>query len=133
MDSLRQLGIRDQARALLIQLWRKREEIWGSKREVWQMVPVPTDVIVRSILGLDLQEPESIPSDKTGYEIAGYIERHARKIVVAQKFRPEYRRFTMAHEIAHWVMHPDVLYHRESAAEWSRASQLPAAKRGTGC
>jgi Zn-dependent peptidase ImmA (M78 family) len=33
--------------------------------------------------------------------------------VVAQKYKPEYRRFTMAHEIGHWVLHPAGLHHRD--------------------
>ncbi len=33
--------------------------------------------------------------------------------MVAQKYKPEYRRFTTAHEIGHWVLHPSGLYHRD--------------------
>lgn len=93
-----------------------------------ELIPIPTEVIVRSVLQIDLSEPENIPPEKTGYEIAGYMDRQHRQIVVAQGFRPEYRRFTMAHEIAHWVMHPEIRYHRDrplSGAERADASRPP--------
>lgn len=46
-------------------------------------------------------------------EIAGYMDRATGRIVVAQKYRPEWRRFTMAHEIGHWIIHPGISYHRD--------------------
>jgi hypothetical protein len=77
------------------------------------LIPIPTDVIVRSILGIALEEPEEIPPEKCGIQIAGYMDRPKGAIVVAQQHRPEWRRFTMAHEIGHWVIHPDETYHRD--------------------
>jgi hypothetical protein len=76
---------------------------------------VPTDIIVRSLLGVALEEPEEIPADpKTpNFEIAGFMNREENRIVIAQKYKSEYRRFTMAHEIGHGVLHPGTVYHRD--------------------
>ena len=76
---------------------------------------MPTDVVVRSLLGVRLEEPEEIPADPQtpNFEIAGFINREENRIVVAQKYKSEYRRFTMAHEIGHWVLHPGTVYHRD--------------------
>jgi len=106
-------SLRASARGLLLKLWSDREHIYGRLVEPSALIPVPTDVIVRSVLSLELEEPEEIPSERCGYEVAGFMDREAGRIVVAQKYRPEWRRFTMAHEIAHWVIHPDVKYHRD--------------------
>src|SRR5262249_23080809 len=62
---------------------------------------------------LTLEEPEEIPSEREGFETAGLMDRARRRIVAAQKYPREWRRFTIAHEIAHWVLHPNVEYHRD--------------------
>jgi hypothetical protein len=106
-------SLRASARGLLLKLWNSRERIYGRPVEESALIPVPTEVIVRSLLSVELEEPEEIVSERRGYEVAGLMDRAANRIVVAQKYKPEWRRFTMAHEIAHWVIHPNVKYHRD--------------------
>src|SRR5205085_8276692 len=53
------------------------------------------------------------------------------RIVVAQKFKVEWRRFTAAHEIGHWILHPSVVSLRErplTGAERANPSR-PAEER----
>lgn len=113
MTLTRQAEISNAARALLNELWLKRDQIWNPPPTLETLIPVRTDVIVRSLLGIRLEEPEAIAPESTGAEIAGFIDREEGRIVVAQKYRCEWRRFTMAHEIGHWVLHPQMRLRRE--------------------
>jgi hypothetical protein len=72
-------------------------------------------VIARDVLALGLEEPEEIPATHRtpGFDTAGLIDRAENRIVVAQKHRLEWRRFTIAHEIGHWVLHANMNYHRD--------------------
>jgi Zn-dependent peptidase ImmA (M78 family) len=74
---------------------------------------VQPDVFVRSVLGIELLEPDHIESDNGDSEVAGKMNRTLRQIVIAQKFTSEYQRFTAAHEIGHWVLHTDALLFRD--------------------
>ena len=109
MNRVDSAELRGLARQILIALWQEK----GKPCNAGAMIPVATEVIIRSILRVNLEEPEEIPSEQRGYEIAAYMERTQNRIVVAQKYRPEWRRFTMAHEVAHWVIHPGISYHRD--------------------
>jgi hypothetical protein len=113
MTVAEEIRARTEARELLRALWKRRTEIWGSAKNVADLVPIPVDVLVRSLLGLKLEEPEEIQPETSDIEIAGVMDRPAKLIVAAQKFPWEWRRFTIAHEIGHWVLHPDVRYHRD--------------------
>lgn len=106
-------------------MWRKRARICPvPHRELGDLIPIRTDIIVRALLGIVLVEPEEIPSDNKGMEIAGYMDRATGQIVVARKYRPEWRRFTMAHEIAHWRIHPDLCYHRDRPVTGAERANL---------
>lgn len=108
-----EMKARTKARELLKLLWQRRREIWNTPPDIAALIPIPVDVIARSLLGLTLDEPEEIPSEEVGVETAGMMDRPTGLIVAAQKFPYEWRRFTIAHEIGHWVLHPNVRYHRD--------------------
>jgi Zn-dependent peptidase ImmA (M78 family) len=67
------------------------------------------------VLKVRLEEPAVIPRDpnRRDFEIAGFIDRNNSRIVVAEKYPFESRRFTIAHEAGHWVLHPGLVYHRD--------------------
>jgi hypothetical protein len=111
----RQNEIKSAATALQRDLWRKRSEIWTHPPDADGLLPIPVDVIARNVLALGLEEPEEIPATHCtpGFDTAGLIDRAGNRIVVAQKHRLEWRRFTIAHEIGHWVLHPNMNYHRD--------------------
>ena len=73
-------------------------------------------------LGVRFSEPAEIyftgPNGQRA-RIAGYIDRQKDEIAVAQRFMDErfsleFRRFTAAHEIGHWVLHPGTMYFRDA-------------------
>lgn len=123
-----ELKARTEARELLKLLWQRRREIWNTPPDLAALIPIPVDVIARSLLGLTLEEPEEIPSEEKGVETAGLMDRPTALIVAAQKFPYEWRRFTIAHEIGHWILHPNVRYHRDrplNGGEQANASRPP--------
>jgi hypothetical protein len=136
LSRVRQERAVGEARALLGRYWRARAELWPEPpRDASAMVPIDLDRLVRGLLGLDLLEPEEVnsgvstSSSPPDHEVAGLLDRAGRRIVIAQKFPPECRRFTTAHEIAHYVLHPELVLHRERplfGGEQSRTYGRPA-------
>jgi Zn-dependent peptidase ImmA (M78 family) len=56
------------------------------------------------------------------FETAGLLDRQARKIAVSRRFPKDVLVFTAAHEIGHWVIHPnEVMVHRDRAVSWPPA------------
>ena len=120
MDSVRERSIRTAANDFLVDFWNHRDSHWAIPPTSWtQFLPLDLDRCVQ-LLGFCLEEPEQIHDDASSvsvhglpFETAGILDREGRRIVIAQKFRKEYRRFTLAHEIGHAVLHPAVRHHRD--------------------
>ena len=111
---------RARARDLLLSLWSRRHRLWDPvPRSPDDIFPLDVRLVAERGLGVRFEEPEEIPipvqSSRKSVPVrtAGFIDRKERRIVVAQGVPREYRRFTAAHEIAHWLLHPDLLYHRD--------------------
>ena len=81
-------------------------------------------------LGLSFEEPEEIGSVEFGgrmkVEIAGMIERPLKKITVARRLKPEVWRFTVAHEVGHYVLHSSLSSLRDGPAT---DNQIKSARR----
>jgi Zn-dependent peptidase ImmA (M78 family) len=92
------------ARVLLRRIWVKSEA--RDPREV-----------LRSALDLAAQdlklEVERVPAILGDNQIAGVLDRLGKRIQVATKFRHTSQRFTCAHEIAHFILHPGTVYFRD--------------------
>jgi len=103
---------------LAIKLWRHIEKREGRRVRNVELLPFEPRFVATELLGLDFEEPEEIGSVASGnsvrVEVAGLLERPSRKIMVARTLKPEIRRFTGAHEIGHYLLHPDVTALRES-------------------
>lgn len=134
MRYARREEIIEAARQLLIQLWKKRYQIWPNPPNVWDLFPLPTEIIITELLGVEYEEPIEIPSlaslrqDIVTAETAGFMDRDHPRIVVAQNVKIEWRRFTAAHEIAHWILHPAIKSHRDrpiTGAERANPSRPP--------
>ena len=112
--------VRAAATDLLNRLWRQRNQVWElTPHSVDDIFPLDVCVVARKGLGVRFEEPEEIPPG--GYiprafvpvQTAGFIDRRGNRIVVAQRFPYDCRRFTGAHEIGHWILHPNFIYHRD--------------------
>ena len=63
---------------------------------------------VAGYLGLAYERIEEIPSGSLQFKTAGLLDRHNKRIVIANCFPPEQQRLTGMHEIIHWMLHADV-------------------------
>lgn len=95
-----------------------------SPLEVEDVFPVDPQIIIRHVLQIKYFEVDTIEGyeefmegEKSRTQIAGLIDRDEDQIVIAKKFRAEWRRYTAAHEIGHWLLHPDVTLLRERLVE----------------
>ena len=112
-------SVRREARELLIRAWNRRQSIWDGPVTADDIFPLEVRLVAQAVLGVAFEEPEQISSTTplskhtVPIETAGFIDRVGNRIVVAQKFQSDYRRFTAAHEIGHWLLHPNLTYHRD--------------------
>jgi Zn-dependent peptidase ImmA (M78 family) len=119
MDYAQKKLIIEKARQLLIELWNKREELGLNVSEAEDLFPLQLDIVIQGLLGIKYEEPVEFPSltsltqEIETLKTAGFMDRLGRRIVVPQNFKIEWRRFTAAHEVAHWILHPEVKYHRD--------------------
>lgn len=101
------------ARKLLRQIWEKRDKLWSHHIDPEDIFPLDVPMVVQNLLEIYVEEPEEIPVAEERIEIAGYIDRNQNTIVVAQKYKAQWRRFTWAHELGHYLLHPALSYRRE--------------------
>lgn len=111
---MNKLKIESAARDVHKLIWNKRSQIWPKR------LPNPLDMLEPEIaaeaLGIQYEfHPELIllNHQSSKYEVAGWLDRQAGKIAIADQFPEETIRFTGAHEIGHWVLHPDETMHRD--------------------
>lgn len=100
----------------LQRLWQQRSKLGlpSSARDFLHSLP---DGLAKSDLGVEVHYVPEIPSGGTApegrFETAGFIDRRTRHIVIASKFEREQQRFTLAHEVGHWLLHTGMVYHRD--------------------
>lgn len=71
-----------------------------------------------------LRELKNLARANERYEIAGMIDRQSNQISISLKFPEPIARFTMAHELGHWVLHQDTIsYHRDRPIDNIAAAQ----------
>ena len=104
---------------ILKPLWqRRREFVPGAGPSPLELLPIRPALIITELLRLRLEEPEEIiPETGThplaGLQTAGILDRELGRIVIAEKFPLACRRYTAFHEVGHYVLHPDIVYHRD--------------------
>jgi IrrE N-terminal-like domain len=92
------------ARLLLRRVWPKSES--GDPRDFLHAA----EAFAASDLKLKV---EHVPAILGENQIAGVLYRSERRIQVATKFRLTSQRFTCAHEIGHFILHPGTVYFRD--------------------
>lgn len=80
----------------------------------FELLPIRPELFIQEHLRFAVERPEEIvPDIPVSTEIAGVLDRELRRIVVANKFPIVAKRFIAAHEIGHYFLHPDLIYHRD--------------------
>jgi hypothetical protein len=97
------------ARIHLRRLWALRVEP-KQKTPVTDFLADAPERISEELLRLSIERPAFIPG---GGEIAGLMDRPTRTLSVSTSFSVESQRFTLAHEIGHWVLHTGQNYFRD--------------------
>jgi hypothetical protein len=97
-------GARIAARVLLRRLW--VESKVRDARTVLRSAP--------DLAAADLElKVERVPGILGENQIAGALDRAQRRIQVATRFRITSQRFTLAHELGHFLLHPGRVYFRD--------------------
>lgn len=78
--------------------------------------------VAAHVLGVEYVEMPNLGDPRFGYrgqhlKIAGSIDRGLNRISVSTEFKHNTVRFTGAHEVGHWVLHPDQVMHRDLPVE----------------
>lgn len=105
-------------------IWRERSNIWP------QGVPKPIDMlepeIAARVLGVSYELVGGLGTFGDGgkrLEVAGALDRQVGKILVSKRFPLEITRFTGAHEVGHWVLHPNEMMHRDRPIDGSEVAR----------
>ncbi len=110
---------------------RLHKEIWKNRASLWPgQSPSPIEMlepkVVCHILGIEYLELSNLEEQVfsfrgSKFRVAGLIDRQANRIVVSNAFPLKISRFTAAHEIGHWVLHPKQVMHRDRLVDGSNS------------
>lgn len=107
---------------LLVEIWKNRSNLWP------EGVPQdPIDMIDLSVaamaIGYELENSEYLGDYTAREKVAGVIDRVAKRIRVSNQYPPAVRRFTVAHELGHALMHDGMTMHRDHPLDGSFVSR----------
>lgn len=97
-----------------IKLWLNRKTLWNGN-EVGA-IDVLNPTIGAQFFGVVVDDSSDIGryADDTGlYDIAGLLDRKQKLIRVSRSLPAPKKRFTIAHELGHLLLHPDLVMHRD--------------------
>ena len=122
--------IERKARELHIQLWKDRERLFGRPDVRPEELLEPE--LAAAVLGVTYEEHDELGRFGFGrdrFEVAGLIDRDQRKIAVSLVFRGAQLRFTGAHEVGHWLLHPDQIMHRDRPVDGLHLDRAPKPRK----
>lgn len=106
------------------------KKIWSNKEHLWpegipgEMVEMLDPDVSIKLLGYGYEEPECIVnSNERDDQLAGSIDRIAKRITISRRFKPKIRRFTAAHELGHLVLHDEITMHRDRPIDGSESKR----------
>ena len=105
--------VEDAAIRLLRDMWRGRESMFS--KDIRPLELLEPHLAAR-FLGIKFEFHAGLGrfGDRgVQFEVAGFMDRQARRIAVSRQFAMEIMRFTGAHEIGHWLLHPREVMHRD--------------------
>lgn len=116
VSPFRQEFITLEARSLLIDLWKcESDERW----KICEFIRDAPELIAAKFLGVKVETVLGLsyaPSaNRLPQPIGGYVSRDKNLIRISGDEPPSRRRFTLAHEIGHWILHPEQECFRDSA------------------
>lgn len=119
--------IETQARLLQQEVWRHKETLFPGQE------PHPLELLEPSIfahvLGVEYIELTALngqvfPFKGKKFKVAGILDKQSNRIAVSTEFSNKVVRFTAAHEIGHWILHPDEIMHRDKPLDGSSVNEI---------
>lgn len=106
-------AVEAQARQLQTDIWDRQASLWPGR--TLHPLDMFTPETAAHVLGLKLSYGELVAPGRRdlGVEVAGYLDRPQKLVAVSDRSSRAEQRFTAMHEIAHWLLHPDLRMHRE--------------------
>jgi Zn-dependent peptidase ImmA (M78 family) len=114
---------------------RLQVEIWMQRDIIWQFGAPPVEAmfeprVVADFLDLQYELRDSIQPEQpgVGFEAAGTLDRKRGILAISTRFDYAVQRFTAAHEIGHFVLHPwigDKVVHRDRPIHGLQLSGRP--------
>lgn len=116
MGALTRKHIAEQIHWLHGEIWKNQDTLWPNKN--LSRIQMLEPQAAAQVLGVEYQEFPSLGPTRFGYrgerfKPAGLIDRQAGKIAVSTDSPIPVMRFTAAHEIGHWLLHPNQVMHRD--------------------
>lgn len=106
--------------------------IWENQNNIW-FDGVPSDpaemlnpAIAAQLIGFKCEEVSSLGEsymNGNSFEVAGIIDNKLKKIQISSQYPAEVRNFTLAHELAHAVLHREIGLHRDRPLDGTRLSR----------
>jgi Zn-dependent peptidase ImmA (M78 family)/formiminotetrahydrofolate cyclodeaminase len=123
-DKLTSFQIEELVSKLQNAMWHYRDSIW--KRDI---PTTPIEIIdpVRLFkrLGYIYEQKDTLGlHDNYGatYEVAGIIDSESKHVSISKNFTPQTINFTIAHELGHAILHPNLVLHRDRPIDGSSTS-----------
>ena len=122
---LRKAEIEKIVRKLQAELWIRRAEFLPDASDVGPIDLLDPRIALEA-LGFRVNVQESLggfSADGQAFVVAGTIEHAEAEVQISRRFAPEIRRFTMAHELAHAILHEGTGLHRDRALDGAQEQQ----------
>lgn len=114
VSSMNKKKIEEKVRKIHVQIWNQRKSLWPF--QMAHPVQMLDPEYGAKVLSIGYEVHESLGNfgyRGARFEIAGLIDRQSNRIAVSRSFPLQTIRFTGAHEIGHWLLHPDRVMHRD--------------------
>lgn len=112
--------IEEIANRVLRQMWQLRNQLWPDS-VVSPFEAIDPELALNS-LGFDVYSDKALGQFEEGagtYEVAGLLDRDRSSVHVGVRYAPEIRRFTLAHELGHVLLHQGTGLHRDQPLDGS--------------
>lgn len=113
--------IEDLAKKLQNSLWLNRNLVWKTQ-QLDTLIEILSSKKVIRLLKYDYREKDTLGVNDLNQEIAGIINNEDFTITVSSMFAPEVRKFTLAHELGHALLHNKIIQHRDIPLDGSETS-----------
>jgi Zn-dependent peptidase ImmA (M78 family) len=114
------------ARAVQIDVWKRRFELWNGNPPT-NLIEIFEPSVALAARGYDVRSVSSLGDTYVNgvkSEVAGIIDRGQRNVSISQRFVLPSQRFTLAHELGHEVCHPgETGMHRDVPVDKSGVSR----------